>query len=63
MVVPGKPIILEGSNLTARDEVNKRINDFPRNLSESVEQNLEKLEQEAESVLKKVLDGILGRKK
>ena len=63
MVVPGKPIILEGSNLTARNEVNKRINDFPRNLSESVEQNLEKLEQEAESVLKKVLDGILGQKK
>jgi len=63
MVVPGKPIMLEGSNLTAQREVNKRINDFPRNLSESVEQNLEKLEQEAESVLKKVLDGILGRKK
>ena len=61
MIVPRKPIV-EEPKVAARTKQKKRANDTLRDLSEQVERDVKKLEEEAENVLKKVLNGIFGRK-
>lgn len=62
MFKPRKPVVVEEPKVAARTKPAKRTNDTLRDLSDQVERDVKKLEKEAENVLKKVLNGIFGRK-
>ncbi len=62
MFVPRKPVVVEEPKVASRTKTKKNSNDTLRDLTEQVERDVKKLEKEAENVLKKVLNGIFGRK-
>jgi hypothetical protein len=55
-------MVIERQKIVPGSKVQNSTNESPRDLSEQFGQNLKKLDRDAESVLKKVLDGIFGRK-
>jgi membrane peptidoglycan carboxypeptidase len=62
MIIPQEQVVIEGQKIVPGSEAQNSLNESPRDLSEQFGQNLKKLDRDAESVLKKVLDGIFGRK-
>ena len=62
MIIPQEQMMIEGQKIVPGSKVQNSLNESPRDLSEQFGQNLKKLDRDAESVLKKVLDGIFGRK-